>query len=68
MVAEWLDFFYGFHRAKGYPGAPVHDAVAVAALIAPEILTIEELYVEVETAGRLLPRRDRRRLLPPARP
>ena len=51
VVAEWLDFFYGFHRAKGYPGAPVHDAVAVAALIAPEILTIEELYVEVETQG-----------------
>ena len=51
VVAEWLDFFYCFHRAKGYPGAPVHDAVAVAALIAPEILTTEELYVEVETQG-----------------
>ncbi len=51
VVAEWLDFFYGFHRSIGYPGAPVHDAVAVAALIKPEILTVEEMYVAVETTG-----------------
>ena len=50
-VAEWLEFFYHFHRSIGYPGAPVHDAVAVAALIAPELLTTREVYVEVETDG-----------------
>lgn len=26
-VAGWLDFFFAFHRTKGYAGAPVHDAV-----------------------------------------
>lgn len=51
VVAEWLDFFYGFHRSIGYPGAPVHDAVAVAALIKPEIMTMVEMYVEIETTG-----------------
>lgn len=51
VVAEWLDFFYNFHRGIGYAGAPVHDAVAVAALIRPEILTARDLYVQVETAG-----------------
>ena len=51
VVAEWLEFFYGFHRSKGYPGAPVHDAVAVAALIKPEILTMRKLFVAVETDG-----------------
>ena len=51
VVAEWLDFFYGFHRSIGYPGAPIHDAVAVAALVRPELLTIKEMYVEVETTG-----------------
>ena len=51
VVAEWLDFFYGFHRSIGYPGAPIHDAVAVAALVRPELLTIKELYVEIETTG-----------------
>ena len=51
VVAEWLDFFYGFHRSIGYPGAPVHDAVAVAALIKPEIMTMVQMYVAIETTG-----------------
>ena len=51
VVAEWLDFFYSFHRSIGYAGAPVHDAVAVAALVRPEILTIKDYYVQIETAG-----------------
>ncbi len=51
VVAEWLDFFYGFHRSIGYPGAPVHDAVAVTALIKPEILTMRDFFVQVETSG-----------------
>ena len=51
VVADWLEFFYGFHRSMGYPGAPVHDAVAVAALVRPEILTMKPYYVQVETEG-----------------
>lgn len=51
VMAEWLNFFYQFHRTKGYAGAPVHDAVAVTALIKPEILTTEELYIQVEKSG-----------------
>lgn len=51
VTAEWLEFFYRFHREKGYAGAPVHDAVAVAALIAPEMFAYQEMYVEVETGG-----------------
>lgn len=51
VVAEWLDFFYSFHRGLGYAGAPVHDAVAVAALVRPEILTIKDYYVQIETSG-----------------
>jgi pyrimidine-specific ribonucleoside hydrolase len=51
VVAEWLDFFYSFHRSIGYAGAPVHDAVAVAALVKPEILTAKDYYVQIETQG-----------------
>lgn len=51
IVAEWLEFFYQFHRTLGYEGAPVHDAVAVAALIQPELMEMHDLYVEVETTG-----------------
>ena len=51
VVADWLEFFFKFHRDIGYDGAPVHDAVAVAALLHPEIFTIREMYVGIETAG-----------------
>lgn len=51
VVADWLEFFYQFHRSIGYAGAPVHDPCAVAALLHPELFTIRELHVEVETAG-----------------
>ena len=51
VVAGWLEFFYKFHREIGYAGAPVHDACAVAALVHPEIFTIRDMYVQVETAG-----------------
>ncbi len=51
IVAEWLEFFYQFHRTLGYAGAPVHDAVAVAALLKPEIMEARDLFVQVETTG-----------------
>ena len=51
IVADWLEYFYQFHKAHGYPGAPLHDAVAVAALVTPEMLTLREVYVQVETQG-----------------
>jgi len=51
VVAEWLEFFYIFHKNKGYTGAPVHDAVAVAALIKPEIMQFRDMHVDIETYG-----------------
>ena len=51
VVADWLEFFYEFHRNIGYAGAPVHDAVAVAALVRPQIMTAKEMYVAIETTG-----------------
>lgn len=51
IVAAWLRFFYEFHKEKGYTGAPLHDAVAIAALVTPELLTFRDLSVEVELTG-----------------
>lgn len=51
VVADWLDFFYDFHRKIGYAGAPVHDAVAVAAVVRAELMTAQKMYVAVETSG-----------------
>lgn len=51
VVAEWLDFFYRFHRSLGYAGAPVHDPCAIASLLHPELFTVREMHVTVETRG-----------------
>ncbi|MGM9523662.1 MAG: nucleoside hydrolase [Faecousia sp.] len=51
VVADWLEFFYGFHREIGYTGAPLHDPVAVVSLIRPDLLTSKPLCVEIETQG-----------------
>ena len=51
VVWQWLEFFYQFHRGLGYPGAPMHDPCAVMALIHPEVFTIRDYYVQIETCG-----------------
>jgi pyrimidine-specific ribonucleoside hydrolase len=51
VVADWVDYFFAFHRDLGYDGAPLHDPVAVVALTHPELLTTRDLFVEVETEG-----------------
>ncbi len=51
VVAGWLEFFYEFHRVKGYAGAPVHDAVAVTAIVRPDLLTFRKMHVDVELHG-----------------
>lgn len=51
IVADWLEFFYRFHKNLGYEGAPVHDPVAIVSLVRPDILQTQDLYVQVETGG-----------------
>ncbi len=52
IVAQWLEFFYIFHKNLGYDGAPMHDPCAVMALLHPEVFTMKPLYVQIETAGK----------------
>lgn len=51
VVADWLEFFYRFHRSIGYAGAPLHDPIAVAALIRPELFEFRDLFVQIELEG-----------------
>jgi pyrimidine-specific ribonucleoside hydrolase len=49
-----LRFFADYHRRRyGWDGSPIHDAVAVAHLALPGLVTTELLRVDVETAGEL---------------
>jgi len=54
MVAELFEFYGIFHRETyGWPGSPVHDAVAVAHVIRPDLLETVHCGVKVDTGGEL---------------
>jgi len=50
-AAELLDFFAQYHRKKGLPGSPLHDPLAVAAVLKPDIVTAKRLPVKIERFG-----------------
>jgi inosine-uridine nucleoside N-ribohydrolase len=49
FVAELSDFFQAFHeRSYGFDGSPIHDAMAVAHVIDPSLVTTRQVNVAVE--------------------
>ncbi len=54
FVAELVDFFKRYHaHTYGWDGAPIHDAVALAHVLRPDLLTTEHRNVEVELESEL---------------
>ena len=54
FVAELSDFFQAFHeRSYGFGGSPIHDAMAVAHVIDPTLLSTRHVNVAVETSSEL---------------
>ena len=54
FVAELLGFFGRYHRRTyGWDGAPIHDAVALASVIRPELVQTRHVNVEVEVESEL---------------
>jgi pyrimidine-specific ribonucleoside hydrolase len=52
VFADLMRFFAIHHRDRyGWDGPPIHDAVAVAWLAAPDLVVARPLRVDVETAG-----------------
>jgi inosine-uridine nucleoside N-ribohydrolase len=50
-AAAMLDFYLGFYNeAYEHGGAPIHDAVAVAYVFRPDLLTVTDRHVAVETS------------------
>ncbi len=53
-VAELVDFFGAYHRETyGWPGPPVHDALALAHVVDPTLLETRRCHVAVETESEL---------------
>jgi inosine-uridine nucleoside N-ribohydrolase len=54
FVADLVEFFKRYHQETyGWDGAPIHDAVAVAEVIRPGLVTTRLRNVEVETVSEL---------------
>jgi pyrimidine-specific ribonucleoside hydrolase len=52
VVAELSDFFQRFHEERyGFDGSPIHDAMAVAEVVDPNVLETVECNVEIETSS-----------------
>jgi pyrimidine-specific ribonucleoside hydrolase len=52
VFADLMRFFAVHHRERyGWDGPPIHDAVAVAWLAAPDLVVARRLRIDVETAG-----------------
>ncbi len=52
FVAELSDFFQRFHETSyGFAGSPIHDAMAVAHVIDPTLLTTRHVNVAVESVS-----------------
>jgi inosine-uridine nucleoside N-ribohydrolase len=51
-VAELSDFFQLFHESRyAFDGSPIHDALAVAHVIDPTLVTTLECNISIETAS-----------------
>jgi inosine-uridine nucleoside N-ribohydrolase len=49
FVADLVDFFKVYHHETyGWDGAPIHDAVALAQVLRPELVTTVDCNVEIE--------------------
>jgi inosine-uridine nucleoside N-ribohydrolase len=54
FVAELSDFFQSFHeRTYGFEGAPIHDAMTVAHVVDPTLVTTRRVNVALETRSEL---------------
>jgi inosine-uridine nucleoside N-ribohydrolase len=52
LVVQLLGFFAErYHQLWGFPAAPVHDPVAVARIIDPQVVGVVDANVQIELAG-----------------
>ncbi len=51
FIKETVEVYLKSSLEKGYPGSALHDPLTLATIIAPELLTLKEYYVDVDISG-----------------
>lgn len=51
VVAELFDFFFIHLKELGHSGVTLHDPCALLAITDPDMFTMKDYYIEVETKG-----------------
>jgi purine nucleosidase len=51
FIKDMMDVYLPVSLEYGYPGSALHDPLTLATIIAPELLTLKEYYVDVDISG-----------------
>jgi purine nucleosidase len=51
FIKETVEVYLKSSLDLGYPGSALHDPLTLATIIAPELLTLKEYYVDVDISG-----------------
>jgi len=51
FIKDAIDFYLNFSYEHGFGGGALHDPLTLATVIAPELLTLKEYYVDVDHSG-----------------
>jgi purine nucleosidase len=51
FISEAAEVYLKSSLERGYPGSALHDPLTLATIIAPELLTLKEHYVDVDISG-----------------
>ena len=51
LVARMADFYLTRSEKSGYDGAAMYDPLAVGAVVDPNVVTLKDMHVDVETKG-----------------
>ncbi|MBD3180741.1 nucleoside hydrolase, partial [Candidatus Poribacteria bacterium] len=53
FIRDVTSVYMGFHEYYELPGIYIHDALAVAAAIEPKLVETEEIYLQIESHGKI---------------
>jgi len=51
FISDALEVYMKFSYEKGFEGCALHDPLTLATILAPELLTLKEYYVDVDISG-----------------